>query len=167
MPRMFDKLRSSGAFRAAQGPFVGASDAVLNLLGLAAGGVATRRFPRWEADPNLPRKGRMVFDAEEGATPLTLGDVQIIPAGATPRSRAHEDEHVRQANEYGAAYPLVSLLGGEHGPLEEEAYSKVAAIPATTPYEGGEVSADKMTLSEIRKSKGPSRRFLEGLLGRL
>lgn len=167
MPRMFDKARSSGVFRAAQGPFVGASDALLNLLGLAAGGAMTRKMPRWENDPSLPKKGRVVFDAPEGDIPLTLGDVQIIPEGATDRSRAHEDEHIQQANEYGWAYPLVSLMGGEHGPLEEEAYGKVSSMPARTPFEQGEVSADRMTLNDIRGTKGAARKYLEALLGKL
>jgi len=135
--------------------FIPGWTAAQDVLGAAAGAASSRGLPKGVKD------GALVWEAQnEQASPLALGKNLIVPPGVDPTSIAHEGRHVRQSDLLGPAYIPLSLLGGDLGTLEEDAYT------ATEPPGSTELS----NRAQFQKAAGeePSSvglAFLRGLLG--
>lgn len=127
-----------------------------DVLGAVAGAVESRALPSAGPDGTIKWTSR-----NPDSVPRALGNSLIVPPrGADPVEEAHELRHVRQSNLLGPAQIPASLIGGDLGTLEEDAYT------ATEP----EGSAELSNRAQFQKAAGvePSGAglaFLRGLLG--
>ena len=124
--------------------------AIQDLLGALAGFSESGSFP--EAGPD----GTLLFRSRnEQASPRALGNSIIAGPDASPTDLEHELRHVNQSRSLGPTYLPLSLLGGDLGVLEDDAFDATE--------EPGSVALSNR--AQFQKAAGESRNpMLQGLI---